>query len=316
MKNLACSRICLLTSGFLFLVIATIVYTHDVKAASPSEAALNTQQVYLVFDGPWAFAPDPDDPAKIIALAPKAVHHHDLFVQSHSKVIPTGVYDLSFPPFSKSNVRPTIDPDILQASIGAQNVQHVLETRFARYAIRLPRPEAYIGELYSPSRVGTTYPPDGSTQREHVSSLALRYTVSTLKGFSLDGTPDTGTFTPLVLRLGAPTIQFEIDAEQDSSVAGTCHIHEREAFHSLTKLINVTLFLDFQDDESTCRERDPQNPGLTASKVGLERGIENSSVAYVPRMLPVLYFFGGRSNCRLPTILDTAATVGGIPENH
>jgi hypothetical protein len=42
-----------------------------------------TQKVVLVtFEGPWAFAPDPNDPNHVFAFAPKTKSHHDLVVET------------------------------------------------------------------------------------------------------------------------------------------------------------------------------------------------------------------------------------------
>ena len=40
-------------------------------------AAHPAQQVLITFEGPWAFAADPDDATSIFAFAPKTATHHD-----------------------------------------------------------------------------------------------------------------------------------------------------------------------------------------------------------------------------------------------
>ena len=166
MKSSHCFRsmLIVLVAALFFLVVLTVAH-RDIKAATPANEH-NPQKVFLVFDGPWAFAPDPEDVNKVIALAPKADHHRELFVQSYNTTLTPGIYDLSFPTFAKSrgaNSVSEIDPDIVQAKIGAQNVQRALDSKFVRYAIRLPKPEAYVGSstpaVASAQAIRPTLPP-------------------------------------------------------------------------------------------------------------------------------------------------------------
>ena len=39
-----------------------------------------------------------------------------------------------------------------------------------------------------------------------------------------------------------------------------CNLHARGAFRDLAKLVNLKLFVDFPDDPSACRAKDPQKP--------------------------------------------------------
>src|SRR5271169_4873055 len=109
--------------GALLFSVLLIVAHNDIKAAPPVDE--HNQKVFLVFEGPWAFAPDPDNVNKVIALAPMADHHRELFVQSYKTPLTPGIYELSFPTLAKStgaSAVSEIDPDIVQATIGAQNV--------------------------------------------------------------------------------------------------------------------------------------------------------------------------------------------------
>ena len=66
--------------------------------AAPEAKAMATaaasKEVYIVFEGPWVFAPDPKDANSVLALAPKTSSHRDLVVQSAEKKLAPGVYDL------------------------------------------------------------------------------------------------------------------------------------------------------------------------------------------------------------------------------
>jgi len=305
-------RLLIVPAGAFAFFVLLILANHDIKAAPPADE--HNQEVFLVFEGPWAFAPDPDNANKVIALAPKADHHRELFVQSYKTTLAPGIYDLSFPPSAKSTGASgvsEIDPDILQAKIGAQNVQRALDSKFVRYSIRLPKPEAYVAELHSRSRVGPSYPPNASTERDYVSTVALRYRVSTLKGFSLTGSPDSGAFKPLPLRVGAPTIQFVIDPDAEFGI-DPCHMHERATFHTLTNLLNLTLFVDFPGDPNECQARDPQNPNLAKTELRYPSHLQQLAAMFVgnqagnsqQQLLAAIYFFGRHSNCHIATIVD------------
>jgi hypothetical protein len=234
----------------------------ETMSAVPSVAP-PSREVFVIFDGPWAFAPDPKDANGVIAIAPKTKGHRDLFVQSHDKTLATGVYDLSLPP-RNGTAAGAVDPNILQTKIDTQSVQHVLDAKSERYAIRLPKPEGYVAAAHSRSRAGSAYPPDASTEKDYVTSVSLRYSVTTLSGFSLAGAPDSGSFNPLLLQVETPTVTFVIDPAQVDDLADLCSTHSRESFHDLTKLLNVTLFVDFPNDPDKCHSSDPQNVRVKA----------------------------------------------------
>src|SRR5258705_11254653 len=92
---------------------------------------------------------------------------------------------------------------------------------------------------------------------DYATEASLRYTVSSLSGFSLSGTPDTGTFNPLLLRVDTPTIRFAINPTQSDD---SCNTHSRQAFHDLVQLVGLTLYVDFADNPSDCHSKDPQVP--------------------------------------------------------
>src|SRR6266852_1086872 len=63
------------------------------------QAAHPAQQVVITFEGPWAFAADPDDATSIFAFAPKTATHHDLAVRysndkSSEAPLAAGVYEV------------------------------------------------------------------------------------------------------------------------------------------------------------------------------------------------------------------------------
>jgi hypothetical protein len=288
-----------------FLIACQQSRQQSAPAATESKAAA-TKEVYVVFEGPWAFAPDPKDANSVIALAPKTKSHRDLVVQTKDKTLASGIYDLSLPARS-GPAAGTVDPNILQAKIDPQSVQHVLDSKSERYAIRLPKPEAYVEATHYRSRAGSAYPPDASTEKDYVTSVSLRYTVTTLTGFSLAGSPDSGGFNPLLLRLETPTLNFVIEPAHDPEPSDKCHTQEREAFRALTKLVNVALFLDFPNDPSECHGKDPQNPRPAKAEITpslpsfFARG---SAGGPKQHLLAAIYFFGPLHNCEAPIIVS------------
>jgi hypothetical protein len=309
------SRISLVVTAAVFLAVlitpACLQSNKETKEVTPAAqtATPTTHEVYVIFEGPWAFAPDPKDANSVIAMAPKAKNHRDLFVQSSDKALAPGVYDLSVPART-APAAGTVHPNILRAKIEAQNVQHVLDNKLERYAIRLPKPEAYVPGLYFRSRAGSTYPPDASTEKDYATSISLKYTVSTLNGFSVAGSPDSGVFNPLLLQVDTPTIEFAIDATWDADPAtNACHVHERETFHELTKLLNLSLYLDFPSDLSTCRDKDPQNPHQVKAEVvpGFP-SLFAGGWAGGPKqhLLAAIYFFASHGGaCKAPDIVSS-----------
>lgn len=292
----------------LLLFFMGTLFLSAIPASSAQES--KSHDIFLVFDGPWAITPDPEDVNKVIAIAPVAAHHRPLYVQSHNTTVGPGIYELSFP--APANSRPSagtpeMDPDILQTTISAANVQHAFNSQSPYYAIRLPKPEAYLAELRYRSRVGPSYPPSSSFERNYASTISLRYRVSTLKGFALTSAPDSGQVSSAFpVQVASPTIQFVIDADRTSG-ADLCHTHERATFHSLVSLLSLDLFIDFPGDSNLCRANDPQNLN--------HAHVENRQTFPAARLSdlvehetsPQLIRVGRGSNCRVVTIVARQA---------
>jgi hypothetical protein len=241
------------------LAVALTASCNQTKESAPAAQSQPTtpptQHVFVIFEGPWAIAPDPKNANNVLLLAPKTKHHRDLYVTaSNHATLAAGVYDLSFPgPMTPG--AGTSDPSIFRAKIDPRNAQNALDSKGIRYAIHLPKPDAYLPAHRHQGRVGSTYPPDAATDMEYATALALRYSVGSLSGFSLSGTPDTGTFSPLPLRVETPTIRFAIEPTEDDDV---CSTHSRQAFHDLVQLVGLTLYVDFTENPSSCHDKDPQ----------------------------------------------------------
>jgi len=248
----------MVTFAAALLVVGVMIACTETKQVPPPPSA--SEKVFVIFEGPWGFAADPKDPNFILAIAPKTKDHRDLYVQaSNYSVLASGIYDLSVPARTMPATG-TIAPNIVQTKLDAPAVQKALDDKLERYAIRLPKPEAYTAESRYRSRVGSTYPPDVSTEQDYATAVSLRYSVSSLNGFSLAGTPDSGHFDPLLLQVDTPNINFMITQAHDDDPADKCETHSRQAFHDLTKLLSLTLYVDFPNNPSECHDKDPQKP--------------------------------------------------------
>ena len=227
--------------------------------SGPPEPKPATIEIFVTFEGPWAIVADPKNPANVIAIAPKTKSHAHLAVVPANIHLDAGTYDLAIPTRGGTNTS-KIDKGIFQAHVEAEAVQRALDYK-GRYAVRLPKPAAYVVETRSPSRVGSTYPPDASTEQYYASAVALRYNVADAAGFQLAGTPETGAaIKPILLELNTRVVRFTIDPIQAPLSDEPCHNHAREAFHDLTRLIGLVLYVDFPDSPAECRKKDPQAP--------------------------------------------------------
>lgn len=244
------------------------------QSSSPSPATQNAkasagERVFVQFEGPWAFVADPKDANMVLAIAPKTKAHRDLNVSGSNNLnLTAGIYDLSIPPHGVPATA-NLDNTFAQVKIDSKSLQSAIDSHAGRYVVRLPKPETYVAARRVHSRFGTSYPPDASTEQKYVTAVSLRYTVNSLSGFSLSGTPDSGTFNPYVLQLDLPAIHFVIEPAQADDPLDKCSLHSRQAFRDLTALLNVTAYVDFSDDAADCHGKDPQRPapGKTTARL-------------------------------------------------
>jgi hypothetical protein len=247
-------------------------------AATPSAAELKAataKDVFVVFEGPWAIVPDPKDANSVLLLAPKTKAHRDLYVAaSNNSTLAAGTYDLSVPGRTGSAAG-IFDESILRAKIDPKNVQRVLDDKSSnRYAIRLPKPEAYLPASRHRSRVSATYPPEPASEKEYATVVSLRYSVSSLSGFSLAGTPDRAAFNPFLLQVETPTIRFVIDPAHDPDPSDKCNTHSRQTFHEVATLLALNLYVDFPESPSNCHDTDPQKARAVKAETGSTASFE------------------------------------------
>jgi hypothetical protein len=253
-------------------VFAALFLTACQKSQPPATA---TEKLFVMFEGPWAIVPDPKNPDSVLLLAPKTKTHRDLYVaSSNNSALKAGVYDLSLPAHAGAGAG-TFDESILRTKIDPPNVQRVLDDKSSnRYAIRLPKPDAYVPASRHRSRVSATYPPDPATEKEFATGVSLRYNVSSLNGFSLSGAPDSGTFNPLLLRVEIPIVRFVIDPAQEPDPSDACYTHSRQSFREVAAMLALSLYVDFPESPSNCHDRDPQKAHAVKAETGLPSGFE------------------------------------------
>ncbi|HUM04284.1 MAG TPA: hypothetical protein VLT90_02415 [Terriglobales bacterium] len=247
------------TIRFVLLVLTLLVACNQSKRiAAPALPAPGAERVFVIFEGPWALVADPKDDSMVLALAPKTKNHRDLTVgASRSSGLASGMYELSVPDHETPATVP-LDASFAQTKIEAKSLQRALDGQTGRYVIRLPKPEAYAAAQRIRSRIGATYPPDASTEQNYVTSVSLRYTVSSLGGFSLAGIPDNGNFNQLPLLVDTPMIQFRIEPIEADDPLDACNTSSRLGFAELNQYLSLKLYVDFPDDPASCHDQDPQ----------------------------------------------------------
>ena len=306
-------RVTLIGAALAFLLAAACRQTplpDSAPATAAEPKAVGTEKVFIEFRGPWAFAPDPKDASMVLAIAPKAKGHRDLYVQaSNQSALAAGAYDLALPPHSGTSAA-TADSSIAQVKIDSASLQHALGDKSARYVIRLPKPEEYVVAGRHRSRIGTTYPPDASTEKDYATAVALRYNVSSLNGFSLAGAPDGGTFNPLLLQVETRAIRFIIAPGQEDDPLDKCNTHSRESFHQLAALLGLSLYVDFPESPAGCHKSDVQNAHYPSKAEGSPRPpfgqIATIDTGRFARHVMAMYFFDHPSgDCEAPMLILT-----------
>lgn len=248
----------------IVFLIACQQSQQPVATSTPPETKPATSALFVTFEGPWAIVPDPKDGNNILAIAPKTKSHRFLGFVPGNTQLDAGVYDLTIPAKATTEA-PTFDKGVLRVKVDPQVIQKALDRRTERYAIRLPKPEAYVAETRYVSRVGPTYPPGPSTEQNFVTAISLRYSATSKTGIQLAGTQDEGgAFKPLLMEANVPALRFTIDPVDVHLHDDDCHLHAREVFKDVTHLLGLTLFIDFPDSPADCHNKDPQTHAAKA----------------------------------------------------
>jgi hypothetical protein len=212
------------------------------------------QEVKIRFEGPWAFAADPGDATHIYAIAPKTATHASLTIAGQP--VGSGIYEVSLNAPSVRRRGAAIDQNILQAEISAEGVRHALFDSGNRYAIRLPRPKAYLPVRSGLIRAGSSYPPGPTTEKNYAMSVELVYRVHSVADFAVTGRPDEGVFNPVLVN-GS---NLDLAIRPQMATMDECELHNREAFRDLARLVLLKMYVDFGKFGDECHVGDPQLP--------------------------------------------------------
>jgi len=240
----------------------------DVKPTSQPTAQFN---LYVNFNGPWAFMQDPDDASKIVAIAPYIADHQTAYAAATNETpVHTGVYELTGPATSPMNVDPQLV--VVRDSISKAQFSDVAKNaggaHGVRYMIRLPMPSDLAAYRFGKEAVATSWPipTPGAIEKLYATHMTLHYSVSAFTGIKLTGTADDRTpldFTPTIGETG--TLEIGVGPLYDLEETG-CHDHGKKAFKTLVDLFKVKQFVDFpgqdgQYHQLMCANSDPQKPG-------------------------------------------------------
>jgi hypothetical protein len=262
-------------SSLLFAVMSIVLACCVVSCSSPVQPPAANQaskpagqlNLYVNFNGPWAFMQDPTDSSKIVAIAPYIKEHQSAYVAATNETpVDTGAYEISGLPSATLNVSPELV--VVKDTISMKTFNDVAQNAGGnRYLIRLPMPTDLASYRNGREAVAGTWPvpSPNTTQKWYTTHMTLHYSVSDLGAIKLTGTTDAKNavnFAPVV----GPTGALDIGVGPLYDLQETdCHDHGKGAFKALVGLFKVHQFIDFpgtdgQYHQAKCGPSDPQKP--------------------------------------------------------
>ena len=224
--------------------------------------------VYVNFNGPWAFMPDPADATQIIAVAPYIKKHQNAYVAALTDApLPAGVFKLTGLPPSSTPMNLDSQLVVVKDTISAAALKKIEgNSNKARYFIRLPMPAEISAYRVGHEAVGSSYPVLNahSNEKGYATHMTLRYSTDDVSQLKVTGTKDDLTTVNVPLQLGvAQTIDFGVGPTYDLQ-EDDCHNHAKGTFKALADLFQVKQIIDYPDyDLTQCGGSDPQNPHPT-----------------------------------------------------
>jgi len=230
------------------------------------------EAVYVILEGPWAIAPDPDPKNKdgILAIAPNVVDHGLLYVQSYTgfALLP-GEYQFQIPNIASagtksfSGLNETVPASSLLA---AEN-----NTGFKRYAVHFPKPNGVGAASGTYARVDESgnlpVDPASINEASYTTQISLEYSVANWQTISVTGSTDPiptalpGISVPLSITqaatVGAPHM-IRVGTEPSQDELGSCSNQSKGAFHALVGLFQLKKTIDFRTYDKGCWACDPQ----------------------------------------------------------
>jgi hypothetical protein len=247
------------------------------KSPSPT-AKPSAVPVYVILEGPWVVAPDPDVSGGYLAIAPFMKDHDALYVKSHdSFTLSPGEYTLTVPNIQTSLTKSYRPHTATISTATLQRVQH--QGGWVRYAIHLPPPNAITEESAEDSRI-RTQPPVWPVLSPYVQGPftvepAFQYAVTGGSGISLgflngagpDPNPPsppldtTPVQFPSPITLGNPGL-IRIGSEPSAEDLSACDVQSKETFMTLAKLFQLNEAIDYPAYSASCQVCDPQGTGI------------------------------------------------------
>jgi hypothetical protein len=260
------SVLLILTCGLMASFAISCSSQVQPPVANRAAAVPGRFNLYVNFNGPWAFMQDPDDASKLVAIAPYLKEHESAYVAATNETpVEAGVYEVSGLPSATLDLSPQLV--VVKDSIPRKMFDSVAQSQGARYLIRLPMPSDFSSYRNGREAVATTWPVPNpeKTEKWYVTHMTLRYSVSDFGGIKFGGTSDAKKaidFSPVLGATG--TLDIGVGPLYDLQETG-CHDHGKGAFKALVGLFKVQQFIDFpgtdgQYHQDMCGPSDPQKP--------------------------------------------------------
>ena len=221
--------------------------------------------LYINFNGPWAFMPNPDDPTQLLAIAPVVQGHGTAYIGATNETpVNPGVYQLTG--IQPSNLVANPQLVVVNDTISKQTLKDTLGNTGKRYVIKLPMPTALSSYRTGLVAVSSSFPVANpkTIEKQYTSHMTFSYTVPNYGGIKIEGTDDKRmplSFLPMIGATGSMDIGVGplYDIQEDD-----CHNHAKTAFKALADLLKLKKIIDYPNyNQGVCMASDPQNPNGT-----------------------------------------------------
>jgi hypothetical protein len=165
---------------------------------------LAQKEVEIEVAGPWGYVTDPDNPERVVVIAPRSRDHEfGIFsggnvpnYTSVNTIKPSfGLYKLDVAGFDpKTCSKPAPPPTLYSVAVSAQTVKAALSATGNRYAISLPKPCSYESYVEARTKIDTSSITSTTQEKSYTTWMILHFTVpSTSQQAVLNGSSDDGS---------------------------------------------------------------------------------------------------------------------------
>lgn len=274
------TKICRHMICLVVLMLASLCSFFGCSSTQPADGAkagfaAPQFSLYINFNGPWAFVPNPDDPTQLLAIAPVVKGHGAAYVGAMNETpVSPGIYQLTGIPSSTLVANGHLV--VVNDTISKQTLKDALGNAGQRYVIKLPMPSALSSYRTGLVAISNSFPVANpkTIEKQYTSHMTLSYTVPNYGGIKVEGKSDKLiplSFLPTIGATGSMDIGVGplYDLEEDD-----CHNHAKTAFKSLADLLKVKKIIDYPDyNQRVCMSSDPQNPKATGGTVASGGGM-------------------------------------------